>query len=168
MGRVVRGSPRWRVAGWTGGLVSTGMEQESALIDAAARGDLGRVIDLVARGANPNAADCDGWTPLLRAALVGSREIVTLLLDAGADVNLRGPDGSTALLKATLWRHVNVAQVPARSRRQRARDRRPRVDSARSGAVDRARRVGGDAAERCGREGEAVSRGLQRAGGDGT
>lgn len=57
---------------------------------------------LVERGANVNATDAKGWTPLM--SLMGGLQreatiaaIVKLLLKAGADPSIRSPDGVTAL-----------------------------------------------------------------------
>jgi ankyrin repeat protein len=76
-------------------------DASARLIDAAARDDVAAVRDLLNGGADPNAIDGDDWSPLLRAVLGGSVEIVGTLLDAGADVDSRAPHGATALLEAT-------------------------------------------------------------------
>ena len=46
-----------------------------------------RVLLLRQRGADINARDCHGMTPLMVAARNGQREIVERLLKAGADAN---------------------------------------------------------------------------------
>ncbi|KAH9985918.1 ankyrin repeat-containing domain protein [Russula vinacea] len=52
---------------------------------------------LLKMGADPNAMDCDGFTPLHRAALAGSTWHITDLLEAGADIRAKNRDGHTAL-----------------------------------------------------------------------
>ena len=54
---------------------------------------------LIAKGADVNAMDDDGWAPLHTAAIyrVGYKEIVELLIDAGAEVNVKENDGKTPL-----------------------------------------------------------------------
>lgn len=68
-------------------LTSTG---ETAL-HAAVRADAREAIQLLlVKGANPNAQDVDGWTPLFGAC---SREAVHLLLESGADPKLTDQAG---------------------------------------------------------------------------
>lgn len=60
---------------------------------------LEKVKLLLARGANPNAKDAYGATPLMAAADKGDNQIVEALLSAGADVNAQDSyKGDTALL----------------------------------------------------------------------
>jgi ankyrin repeat protein len=49
---------------------------------------------LIAKGADVNAADDMGYTPLFRA---GTEETVQLLLDTGVDLHVKGPNGETVL-----------------------------------------------------------------------
>jgi hypothetical protein len=67
------------------------------LIEVARRGDLGEVRRLLDKGANVNARDVDGWTPLHWAAALGRLDIVKLLVERGADVNAKNGDGKTPL-----------------------------------------------------------------------
>ena len=52
---------------------------------------------LLEKGADVNARNTAGWTPLLHAAQFSSSEIVELLIEKGADVNARGTLGMTPL-----------------------------------------------------------------------
>ena len=60
--------------------------------------DLARVNALLSGGGSANVHDARGVTPLMYAAVVGSVEAMSLLVDAGADVNARNDVGSTALI----------------------------------------------------------------------
>ena len=51
----------------------------------------------MAAGADVNAKDENGWTPLHHAATWDSKEIVELLIAKGADVNAKNDDESTPL-----------------------------------------------------------------------
>jgi cytohesin len=88
-------------AGEIGALLS-----ESALKGQADIADL-----LLAKGANVNARDKSGATPLHQAALKGNLAFVTLLLQHGADVNARDGDGATPLHNAALSGHREVAAL---------------------------------------------------------
>lgn len=52
---------------------------------------------LIAKGADVNAKNRDGDTPLIEAAKGVNKELVELLVASGADVNAKGRDGLTAL-----------------------------------------------------------------------
>ena len=52
---------------------------------------------LIDKGADINAKDDTGGTPLFWAALEGNEEVAELLIGQGADVNAAGPKGWTAL-----------------------------------------------------------------------
>jgi ankyrin repeat protein len=56
------------------------------LVDAAATGDIQKIAELLAEGADPNFADAAGETALLRACKRGDAEVIRLLIDHGAEV----------------------------------------------------------------------------------
>lgn len=68
-------------------LTSTGSTALHAAVGADARE---AVALLLGAGANPNAQDVDGWTPLFCAQ---SREVIRTLLEAGADPTLTDQAG---------------------------------------------------------------------------
>jgi len=67
-----------------------------SLDDAVNRADVDEVKHLLSIGADPNAVDGKGWTPLMSAAWVASIEVVTVLIEAGAHVQATNWDGLTA------------------------------------------------------------------------
>ena len=73
-----------------------GPDGATPLMSAALYGDASVVKRLLALGADPDARDTAGATPLMWAA--PDREKMQLLLDAGADVNARSDAGRSALL----------------------------------------------------------------------
>jgi ankyrin repeat protein len=85
---------------------------ETALMDAAARGDLAAARLLVERGAEVNAADHRGYTPLIFAAHYDGDavELVRLLLARGADIHAKA-DGETALSLAARRGETEVTKV---------------------------------------------------------
>lgn len=68
---------------------------------------LRRVIET---GANVDARDHDGVTPLMWAARGQSLQTVQLLLRHGAKVNLQSTDGTTALMETLMLERADVAE----------------------------------------------------------
>jgi hypothetical protein len=71
------------------------------LIASAKLGENARVRELLAKGADVNASDRRGMTPLMWASAGGNLEAVQQLLERGATVDRRGLDGATALVLAS-------------------------------------------------------------------
>jgi hypothetical protein len=72
-------------------------------------GDLKEVRKLLDKGADVNARDKYGWTPLHEAASYGHLDIVKLLVERGADVNARDKDGRTPLDLAKRMKPWDIA-----------------------------------------------------------
>jgi len=87
------------------------MSLDSKLIEAARKGDVRKVRELLDRGANVNARDMIGDTPLHDAAYHGFLNVAKLLLDRGADVNAKDMIGYTPLHWAAREGHLDVARL---------------------------------------------------------
>jgi ankyrin repeat protein len=74
---------------------------DAALILAAQNGNDEAVKALINKGANVNAANNNGWTPLMSAAQHGHLTTIQILLSAkGIDIDTKNSDGATALILA--------------------------------------------------------------------
>lgn len=62
-------------------------------------------------GADIDATDAYGYTPLINAAMLGRADIVKVLIDAGADIQKPGQFGYTALHAAAQNGHLEVVQT---------------------------------------------------------
>ncbi len=92
---------------------------ESPLWSVASSPSSGDGVDvakvLLEAGAEVDAADEDGVTPLLAATATGRGALVALLAESGADLNQRDPDGATPLqLAAEAGRTEVVAALVRR------------------------------------------------------
>lgn len=83
------------------------------LVGAALTGDTARVHALLRSGADPEAADQDGTTPLYAASVQGCADAVAVLLGAGAAPDTESGHGSegTPLCAAACWGHADVVRV---------------------------------------------------------
>ena len=79
--------------------------------DAARRGDLARVQRELDKGADVNAKDVDGCTPLFGAAVFGKNEIAELLIAKGANVNAKNNGGETPLDWTIQRKHPETADL---------------------------------------------------------
>lgn len=78
---------------------------------AALKGETGLVIELLKAGADPDARDGQGRTPLLEAAFGGHIDTLSALLEAGADPNARDPDGWSPLMEAASKGRFEVVKL---------------------------------------------------------
>jgi ankyrin repeat protein len=116
-----------------------GEQDRTPLAEAVGSKQVAVAAVLIERGADVNAADAEGVTPLVVAAVLGDAPMVRLLLDAGARVGDQANVlGLTALHAATRGRNVEVAELLlARGAPTGARDREgltPLARAAREGA----------------------------------
>ena len=80
-------------------------------MNAVANGNTWRVQALIQQGANVNAVNAFGVSPLLAAAYAGHGPIVKVLLAAGADVHFRNNSGETALDLARANHHSDIVRL---------------------------------------------------------
>jgi ankyrin repeat protein len=73
---------------------------ETPLMMAALRGEIGWATQLLERGAQVNRP---GWTPLHYAASGPEPTVLALLLDRGADIEAPSPNGTTPLMMAARY-----------------------------------------------------------------
>jgi len=69
------------------------------------------VISLIEKGANINAADKEGYTPLILAVQSNNKQIADLLILKGADLNRRDIYGYTPLLWSLYYGNIDLAKI---------------------------------------------------------
>jgi ankyrin repeat protein len=98
---------------------AAGDYQPASLLEAVLLGNRSAVENFIALGADVNAAEEDGTTPLMRAVHGRFTDIAKRLIDSGADVTARNRYGVTALYltarggDATTTRALLVAGIDA-------------------------------------------------------
>ena len=85
--------------------------KDGALFKASVDGKLELVKELVAEGANIDAASRNGYTPLHRASQSGHKDIVEFLLSKGANSTIESKDNQTALKLAVQNGHNDIAEI---------------------------------------------------------
>src|ERR1700691_786986 len=90
---------------------ATAADGSTAIMYAAANGDLELVRALIKIGANVKLANQFGTSALTEAAIIGSAPIVEALLKAGADPNFRTPNGETPLMAAARTGKIDAAKA---------------------------------------------------------
>lgn len=81
----------------------------SELLKAVYSGNLAKVKEFLALGADINAKDCWDATALIHAATSGHIEIAKELLIRGANVNAYDAGGNTALIQACRYNQTDIA-----------------------------------------------------------
>jgi ankyrin repeat protein len=81
------------------------------LLEASRMGRTARARELIAGGADVNAPDWRGFTPLMWAAATGNLPLVEELLQRGARVDARARDGSTALVLAASNGYIETVRL---------------------------------------------------------
>ncbi|HEY2012688.1 MAG TPA: ankyrin repeat domain-containing protein, partial [Bryobacteraceae bacterium] len=81
-------------------LIAGGQTPAEPVFQAIRNNDLPSLKQQLSHGADVNAKDRRGVTPLLYAAAFGSLEAVRALLDAGADMKAKNAFDATALIWA--------------------------------------------------------------------
>jgi uncharacterized protein len=90
---------------------ATAADGSTAIMYAAANGDLELVRALIKAGANVKLANQFGTSALTEAAIIGSAPIIETLLKAGADPNFKTPNGETPLMAAARTGKVDGAKA---------------------------------------------------------
>lgn len=76
------------------------LDKNLTLIEAARSGDVAKCTKMIKKGADVNALDKDGHSPLMLATQTHRPAIMELLLKSGASANFKLPDGKTPLMIA--------------------------------------------------------------------
>jgi len=103
-----KGSIRTPPGGMPGKNESVLAAVDREFLDSIRMGDSERSAALLAKGANVNALDSFGRTPLMLAAQHGDTSLVGMLLDHGADAFRQTPRGFSAADFAAMGRHGKV------------------------------------------------------------
>ncbi|HEY6346117.1 MAG TPA: ankyrin repeat domain-containing protein [Bryobacteraceae bacterium] len=93
------------------GVNTADADGSTAIMYAAANGDLELVRALIKAGANVKLANQLGTSAIAEAAIIGNAPIIDALLKAGADPNFRTPNGETPLMEAARSGRMDAAKA---------------------------------------------------------
>ncbi len=115
------------------------------LLDAAERGERAAALQLLSKGANPNAPGADGTTAIMYAAANDDLELVRALIKAGANVTLKNQFGTSALTEAAILGSAPIIdallKAGADPNTRNPEGETPLMAVARSGRVEAAKRL---------------------------
>ena len=86
-------------------------ELNQKLIEAVDNKNITEIKSLLNQGANVNAQEKYGWTPLHWAALNGYYDVAKLLIENGADVNIKNNGGWTPLHEAAFKECYDIVKL---------------------------------------------------------
>jgi len=92
-------------------LFSSPRKTKRSLPEEAECGSVDGIKCWLREGADINAPDAYGYTPLMNAAMLGRLKVVKALIQLGADVQRKGQFGYTALHAAAQGGHLEVVQA---------------------------------------------------------
>ena len=87
-------------------------EQDVRFLEAARAGNSSDVARLLIAGSEVNAADANGHTALMFAAMAGHLPVVRVLIEAGADTSLKDDLGYSAYTAAMFFGDLRGATTP--------------------------------------------------------
>ena len=87
------------------------MDWNAELFKSARNGDLERVKECLANGADVNARGSYNETALMEAIFCGNEEVAKFLVEKGADVNAKDNDGFTALMEAVYRPRIDMCSL---------------------------------------------------------
>lgn len=85
-------------------------DSDANLFEAIMAGDSDRFAELIRRGADVNAQNDVGYTPLMGAAAMNRVDLLQALVEAGANLNATTSEGGTALMVAVIQRNPEAVQ----------------------------------------------------------
>jgi ankyrin repeat protein len=82
-----------------------------SLLDAAKRGDIAEIKELLKNGADINAKNNDGETALMQAVIFWHKDVCALLLEKGADMEAKDKVGWTPLTRAISYGNADAIKL---------------------------------------------------------
>jgi ankyrin repeat protein len=89
----------------------TSAQPQDVLFDAARRGDVATLHEMLGQGLDVNTTNAKGFTPLILASYDDHYDAVVMLLNAGADPNIQDVTGNSALMGVSFKGYPDVARL---------------------------------------------------------